>query len=152
MKKPEDIRAERQRYGYIAVSCDNCDGDAWVHEHYISGRGEKPRSDLTITKGQYVQTDGGLCLNLTGGYGEFCDDIRGDLAAVVLCHDCAVAVARALPGVFSSGHHSMSGPEIYARDGGSCCEFAWQIHPEIPDVTQSGDGKGGWITVARDGH
>lgn len=81
----------------------------------------------------------GFCLDLTGHYGGFTDDVEGEFSKVLLCHDCSLLLARALPGVFGKGgYHSMLSDETEK----SCCEFAWST---IDDKTHVGDGKGNWI-------
>lgn len=88
----------------------------------------------------YIQVECGWFIDFTGGYAEFCD-YAPEQKYVLLCHDCSLAVARVLPGVFTpgSGTHSLQdgyGPE-------SCCEFCWSFDGSGCVVV--GDGYGGWI-------
>lgn len=132
---------------YPVTDCDNC-GEATSYEsleaHKLRAAGES-FDDITITEGSYVPVHNGLCLDLTGHYGGFTDsafDSERSHRNVVLCHDCSLKVARALPGIFpkGSGLHSMFSDEEHT----SCCEFAWSLEKDT-DVTLVGDGKGGWV-------
>lgn len=141
---------EERKHGYVIVSCHNCDGDASVHAVALGATNEdfpldESWEDMTVPSGKYLPVDTGFCLDLSGHYGGFTDDIDGKLSKVALCHDCALAIARVLPGLFKkySGHHSMTNAELEARDGGSCCEFAWKS--DASGCTCVGDGNGGWI-------
>ncbi len=141
---------EERKLGYVIVSCHNCEGDTAVHAHALGATNEdfpldESWEDMTIPSGKYIPADNGFCLDLTGHYGGFTDNIDGDLSNVVLCHDCALAVARVLSGIFKKhdGHHSMTNSEFEARNGGSCCEFAWKS--DLNGGTYTGDGNGGWI-------
>lgn len=131
------------RSKYQITECDNCSGDAWIYD-LTSPEPEPGEEDKTISPKQYVPVMDGYCLDLTGHYGGFSDSIDGALARVILCHDCSVALARALPGIFPPGsaHHSMFADE----DDTSCCEFAWRSDPvkENDDILV-GDGKGAWV-------
>lgn len=128
------------------TECDNCGADC----NFISNEARKlniagkPVDDVTIGESDYVQVVQGFCLDLSGHYGGFTDFYLGggNLRRAVLCHDCCVAVARALPGLFkpNTGHHSM----FYDVGDNSCCEFSWRFDPETGD-SMVGDGKGGWI-------
>lgn len=144
--------AEERKLGYVVVSCHNCDGDAAVHANSLGATNkdfplDESWEDMTIPAGKFLPVDTGFCLDLTGHYGGFTDDINGDLSNVVLCHECALAIARVLPGIFKkhSGHHSMTASELEAHGGGSCCEFAWRSDGN--GGTLVGDGNGGWIPM-----
>ncbi len=124
----------------LTGECDNCGGDLQI----FSFKNE-PLEDVTVSG--YIQVESGWCLNFTGGYGEFTDealDAAPTFAFVALCHDCALAVARALPGVFrpQSMFHSMSATELDRTDGRSCCEFAWNTNGD--GCLYVGDKDGGW--------
>jgi len=98
---------------------------------------------LTVTyvdrRTGYVQVDSGLCVDLSGGYAEFCD-YAPEQNRVLLCHDCSLIIARALPGVFRPG----SGMHPHVENGlESCCEFGWSI--DGSGCTVVGDGNGGWV-------
>lgn len=143
-------RAFERRNVYIAVDCDNCGGDAWVPGSFLGANPEDfPLGDhwheTSVTSGKHLPIDNGFCLDLSGHYGGFTDSIEGRLENVILCHDCSVAVARALPGIFSknTGHHSMNSYEEAERNGASCCEFAWST--DASGCVVVGDGNGGWI-------
>lgn len=102
----------------------------------------------TLTGRVHVQS--GWCLDLTGGYGMFNDDIGApgfSTNYVTLCHDCCLKVARALPGIFTTrrGMHSMTDDEKEKTGGKSCCEFAWSTDEHGCSVI--GDGHGGWVEV-----
>ena len=120
--------------------CDNCGGDLRI----FSFKNE-PLEDATVTG--YQQVESGWCLDLRGGYGEFTDeslDNVSTMAHVALCHDCALIIARALPGVFrpQSMFHSMSATELDETDGKSCCEFSWNTNGD--GCLYVGDKDGGW--------
>jgi hypothetical protein len=141
---------EERKLGHVIVSCHNCEGDTAVHASALGATNEdfpldESWEDMTIPPGKYLPADNGFCLDLTGHYGGFTDDINGDLSNVVLCHDCALAVARVLPGVFKKhyGHHSMRNSELKTRNDESCCEFAWKS--DANRGIYIGDGNGGWI-------
>lgn len=149
METTDQLQKQRERT-YVAVACHNCDGNAWVHALSFGATSEdyplKPHwQEMTIPNGKYLPVDNGFCLDLTGHYDGFTDDISGDLSHVVLCHDCSVALARALPGVFGSniGHHGIWTPEFVANGGASCCEFA--SYTDDNGCHLIGDGNGGWI-------
>ena len=85
----------------------------------------------------------GFCLDLTGHYGGFTDDVENTLSRVVLCHDCSLLLARALPGVFNgTSYHSM----FFDEESTSCCEFAWKSDEEDKEnkAVLNGDGFGDW--------
>ena len=93
----------------------------------------------------YVAVSQGFCLDLTGHYGGFTDDLEGSsLSRVILCHDCSLSLARALPGIFKpgSGHHSMFYDEAHT----SCCEFGWT---SVESQVLVGDRKGNWVPEKR---
>ena len=130
---------------YPVAECDNC-GEGCAYEsmeaHKLLTQGVS-FDELTISDGEYVAVQSGFCLDLSGHYGGFADDMPGGkLARVILCHDCALAVARALPGIFKrgEGHHSMFYDEAHT----SCCEFGWT---SIESQVYVGDRKGGWVPV-----
>lgn len=131
----------------VVSDCDNCGADIQV---LTSGASDEEERTLT----GHVQVRSGWCLNLTGGYGMFNDDVsivesvvEVPTDNVALCHDCSLKIARALPGVFSSrnGLHSMTADEKEKLGGKSCCEFAWEINENGDEVI--GDGWGGWVKV-----
>lgn len=153
MHKPTD--AEKQAYykaireRYLFVECDNC-GEATPCEPGPSATLPLTDEDheISIPSDRYVQVENGFCLDLSGHYAGFTDDMFGEeLSRVVLCHDCSLAVARALPGIFKkgSGHHSMT-TQAEILHHGSCCEFAWRISDD-KSCTLIGDGDGGWIVA-----
>jgi hypothetical protein len=131
----------------VPSDCDNCGADIKV----------MPTGSLdeeqTLTG--WAQVENGWCLDLTGGYAMFTDDAlekRSALGNVLLCHDCCLKIARALPGIFgtSRGMHSMSVDEKEKTGGKSCCEFSWDSDGHGCMVY--GDGHGGWTeVVAPDG-
>lgn len=131
---------------YPNTECSNCGGDCTydsleAHRLLVA---DLPIDELTINEFDYVAVNNGWCLDLTGHYGGFTDDLDHKLLRVTLCHDCCLAVARALPGVFDprkGGSHSMFYDEAHT----SCCEFAWGTD-ENGDITR-GDGEGGWKKV-----
>ena len=116
------------------TTCSNCGEQTPCDDGAMTVNGEKP-----------LLPHNGFCLDLTGHYGGFTDDIDGTLAFVVLCHDCSLAVARVLPGVFkkTTGWHSMFSDETHT----SCCEFAWTYDATNDNEVEVmiGDGAGGWI-------
>lgn len=98
--------------------CTNC--GKWVeiiHESTYPNGERKPE-----------QTLGGAIWDLSGGYSEFIDSaFIGVNTRVVLCHDCALAVFRALPGI-AKAWASRDGTFWHAYNGDKpCCEFAWTI-------------------------
>lgn len=124
---------------YQITECDNCGGDCVIYDLMAD-------ENNAVAPHQYVPVDRGFCLDLSGHYGGFTDDMEGlNSARVILCHDCSLAVARALPGIFTSGtgHHSMFADEEHT----SCCEFAWRTERSSSGecLTYVGDGAGGWI-------
>jgi len=132
---------------YPVTDCDNCGGAV----SYESFEAHKLRNegasfdDITIPEGAYVPVHTGFCLDLSGHYGGFTDsvfDYDKSNRNVILCHDCALKIVRALPGIFPQGSalHSMFADESHT----SCCEFAWALEKDT-DVTLVGDGKGGWV-------
>jgi hypothetical protein len=133
---------------YPVTECDNCGADCT----YMSAEAMQFQSEgrsfdeLALSEDAYVAVHGGYCLDLTGHYGGFTDDLeRSNLSRVILCHDCALAVARVLPGIFgkSGARHSM----FFDEEHTSCCEFAWKFDKDESGKTTSlnGDGKGGWV-------
>lgn len=116
---------------YATTACSNC--------------GEQTPCDngaQTASGENLILPHNGFCLNLTGHYGGFTDDVEGKLAFVVLCHDCSLRIARALPGVFNGGGcHSMFSDETEK----SCCEFAWTFDKDEEQSVLHGDGFGGWF-------
>lgn len=129
---------------HVAVECSNCGGDAWIEATAFGAEAADfplaPRwHEMTAPVGiEYMPARFGFCLDFTGHYNGFTDDIYGDLYRTTLCHDCSVAVARALPGVFKkhTGWHPATGDE-------SCCEFCYTFGDE--GTTLYGDGNGGWV-------
>jgi hypothetical protein len=81
--------------------------------------------------GTYFQGESGLCLDLTGHYGGFFDKLGDDMQHVVLCHDCSLGLARALPGIFKSsiGQAHPAPREADEVDGRNppCCEYSWTL-------------------------
>ena len=151
MKAKDDVTYEDMLERYAVVTCDNCDGETFATALDDDGMPAKlplgPEwREKTMPHGRYISVDNGFCLDLTGHYGGFTDDMHGDQYRVVLCHDCALAVARALPGIFQRfrGHHSMTAYDSQQRGEKSCCEFSWKINPQTKEVL-IGDGNGGWI-------
>jgi len=135
---------------HIAIGCDNCHAATWIHALAFGATSEDfPLKDhwqeMTIPRGKYMPVSSGFCLDFSGHHGGFTDDTNGKLSHVILCHDCAVAVARVLPMIFknSVGHHSMTDYELSMSGGRSCCEFAWKFGNG--DDVLIGDGRGGWI-------
>ncbi len=132
---------------YPVTDCDNC-GEAVIYEnleaHKLFAAGESV-DDITIPEESFVPVHNGFCLDLSGHYGGFTDslfDLGKTNRNVILCHDCSLKIARALPGIFPKGKglHSMFWDEEHT----SCCEFAWTSEKDT-DVTLVGDGKGGWV-------
>lgn len=82
----------------------------------------------------YFQVDRGLCLDLTGHYGGFNDDIRamfGDEPRyAILCHDCSLRVFQALPN-FTKNGLGMNHPAEFG--GGACCEYGYDPDNCGPD-------------------
>lgn len=120
--------------------CDNCGGDLRIFNF------ANLDEDATVTGFQQVES--GMCLDLTGGYGEFLDEVLeagSEFKHVMLCHDCSLLIARALPGVFKSQSmcHSMSATELDKTGGKSCCEFAWNTNGD--GCVYAGTADGGWI-------
>jgi hypothetical protein len=136
---------------YPKTRCDECGSTVYVHdEKYVE------EVDIDLPRETHAQVVNGMCLDLSGGYGMFTDEIfdtRGR-RHTVLCHDCFLKVARALPNLFPAGTglHSLFSDE---REK-SCCEFAWKMAgaktPEEDDeLVVVGDGNGGWtLPVSRD--
>lgn len=134
---------------YPVTECDNCGADCVfdsIEAHKLLSEG-RSYDELVVRETDYVAVNNGFCLDLTGHYSGFTDDMGGKLSHVVLCHDCSLAVARALPGIFkpSSGHHSMFYDEAHT----SCCEFAWSIDHKTKEILV-GDGEGGWKKDVKD--
>ena len=122
------------RQNYKTTSCDNCKKDVLYFDFTNSDDSAEQK---------YYQVHNGLCLNLSGHYGGFTDDIEDSgRYRVTLCHDCCLAVARVLPNVFPQGKasHSM----FHDESSTSCCEYAWDVK-ENDDQVYIGDGKGGWV-------
>ena len=108
-------------------------------EYFCSNCGTAVSAFYVDAKTGYVQVECGWFIDFTGGYAEFCD-YAPEQKHVLLCHDCSLAVARALPGVFRPG----SGMHPHGEDGlAACCEFCWSIDGSGCVVV--GDGNGGWI-------
>ena len=87
--------------------------------------------------------DNGFCLDFSGYYAGFSDDIYRSTSDTILCHDCSLTIVRALPGIFPAGTplHSMF---VYEdSDQSSCCEFAWKFGENMDVLI--GDGKGDWV-------
>lgn len=114
-----------------------------VRDRYPKTTCRNCKAEVACESNNHNLPHGGFCLDLTGHYGGFTDDIEGDFLRVVLCHDCSLAVARALPGVFEGGgYHSM----FYDEEHTSCCEFAWSVDKSDDEGRLLiGDGKGGWV-------
>jgi hypothetical protein len=108
--------------------CDNC-------------KAEVPSMQFTLDDEKRKLADNGFCLDLSGYYAGFTDDISGETSNVIICHDCSLSVVRALPGIFPDGIglHSMFNND----DKTSCCEFAWKFDDNMEVLI--GDGKGGWV-------
>ena len=71
------------------------------------------------------QVDNGLVIELSGYYGGFFDPMSGDLpATAVICHDCAVWLAREFP-VFAKllDAHAEGGHQ--GIGGQKCCDWSW---------------------------
>lgn len=85
------------------------------------------------------QGENALCLDFTGGYGEFFDFMEP--IKILLCHDCCVCLLHALPHVaeqyFRIGGHPSYDEEV------SCCHWGWRFNPVTLDI-EVGDGAGGW--------
>ena len=134
---------------YVFVDCDNC-GNTTYADPPMGVRLPLTDEDheMSISDKAYVMVDNGLCLDLSGHYGGFTDDMGGgEQARVILCHDCSAKIARLLPGVFKRGrgYHSMNSFEKEIYDGKSCCEFAWTtVSDAAPGEYLVGDGYGGW--------
>lgn len=123
---------------YLTIECDGCGENAYVPNY------KNEDKEKAITAGEFQQIDNGWCLDFTGGYGMFTDDMGGkEHPHVSMCHDCCVKLARLFPRIFRpGGYHSIDYRQLKDTDGASCCEFAWRL---IDDEVHVGDGKGGWI-------
>lgn len=112
-----------------------------INDEYIcSNCGTGVSAFYVDSKTGYVQVECGWFIDFTGGYAEFCD-YAPEQKYVLLCHDCSLAVARALPGVFKPGSGTHAQPDGHGLE--SCCEFGWSIDGSGCVVV--GDGNGGWI-------
>ena len=66
--------------------------------------------------------DEGIMISLDGWYGGFVDNVFEPAEKHVLCHDCTLAVYRAVPNLAKQrGLHS-------TRENVVCCEFQWTFH------------------------
>ena len=123
---------------YLTSECDGCGEDLQVESLNVK--------DPEQTLSGYVQVERGWCLDLTGHYGGFTDDMEESrLRHVSLCHACCLKIARMLPNLFTekNGNHSMDYRLLQENNNSSCCEFAWGIDDH--GCTVVGDGAGGWI-------
>ena len=70
----------------------------------------------------YFQVKDGLCLDLTGHYGGFDDDVGSEPRWTVLCHDCSANLMKTLPNAtkraLGQAHHTIR------TDGKPCCEYS----------------------------
>lgn len=105
----------------VTVPCDNCGNGVEIVGSKVYPNGET----------QPMQTKQGATWNLGGGYNEFIDSWDTD-THVVLCHDCTLAVFRALPGVVKKWypnvehHYESLGWHPY-NGSPPCCEFGWTL-------------------------
>jgi hypothetical protein len=122
---------------YLTIECDGCGENTYVPNY------KNEDKEKSISAGEFQQIDNGWCLDFTGGYGMFTDDISGNRHKhVSLCHDCCVKIAQLFPRIFeTSGYHSVDYRQLRDTDNRSCCEYAWT---SIDDELYVGDGKGGW--------
>lgn len=128
------------RDSYPKTRCDECNQDTHVHN-------PKYVEDVDIDyapREEYPQVMNGMVLDLLGGYGMFVDFMfdEPEREMTVLCHDCFLKVARALPNIFRAGtpYHTLFEDE----DEHSCCEFSWTRTPD--DQLLFGDGEGNWVS------
>jgi hypothetical protein len=135
---------------YPKTRCDECGNETIVED---PGYVEEVETDLP--RDTYAQVSNGMCLDLSGGHGMFTDEIfdKPGRQYTVLCHDCFLKVARALPNLFQAGncYHSQFSDD----DEISCCEFSWKLPgaksaDEDDERILVGDGAGGWVPLSRD--
>ena len=117
---------------YSTATCSNCENET---RFYIT-------DSTSAGANEYLMIDSGMCIDLSGHYGGFNDSFGDEEMSQpsVLCHDCSLALARVLPGIFKkySGYHPTT-----RADGQSCCEFSWK-EADDPLDHWVGDGRGGW--------
>ena len=125
------------RDNFLVVECDGCGEDALVPNY------KNEDQEKSFEPHEYVQVDRGFCLDFSGHYGGFTDDMEGARGRAVLCHDCCVKLARLFPKIFppESGFHSIHYKILEETNHQSCCEFAWMT---LAGETWYGDGSGGW--------
>jgi hypothetical protein len=136
---------------YPKTRCDECGKETHVTDpKYVE------EVDTDLPRETHAQVMNGMCLDLSGGYGMFTDTMfdHPGRARTVLCHDCFLKVARALPNLFpaGSGLHA----QFHDEDDTSCCEYAWKMPgaktlEEDDEIILVGDGRGGWVhAISRD--
>lgn len=123
---------------YSTIECNGCGENAYVPNY------KNENKEKSISAGEFQQIDSGWCLDFTGGYGMFADDMGGIyLPRISLCHDCCVKLAQLFPRIFRpGGYHTIDYRQLKDTNNRSCCEYAWT---SIDDEIHVGDGKGGWI-------